>query len=132
VIEGLVRSIHPEKVFEFLPGMTTVALARLYGLDEATYRAYREQFVTQVDRAADGLLAEDDIAAALESLPFAEIRRVAAAACARAVWLTVPPSTPLVPAPTNRCGHKGSGQPPRMSPPCPTPSAGKPARRATR
>jgi hypothetical protein len=31
--EELARSIHPEKVFAFLPGMTTANLAALYGLD---------------------------------------------------------------------------------------------------
>jgi hypothetical protein len=77
MIEGLVRSIHPEKVFEYLPGMTTPNLASLYGLDQPTYRAYRDGFAAQVDRAADELLAEDDTAAAHESLPFADDSTVA-------------------------------------------------------
>lgn len=70
--EGLVRSIHPEKVFDFLPGMTTPTLAALYGLDEHTYRSLREHFAGQVDRAAGELLADDGVAAALDALPFAD------------------------------------------------------------
>ena len=43
---ALVQSIHPEKVFDFLPGLTTANLAALYGLDVATYTAVREGFAT--------------------------------------------------------------------------------------
>jgi acyl-CoA thioesterase I len=67
---ALVRSIHPEKVFDFLPGMTTANLAALYGLDEAAYRAVRDGFATQVRESGRDLLAAPDFAAALDRLPF--------------------------------------------------------------
>ena len=67
---ALVQSIHPEKVFDFLPGLTTANLAALYGLDEATYTAVREGFATQTRQAARDLLAVPDFAAALGRLPF--------------------------------------------------------------
>jgi acyl-CoA thioesterase I len=68
--EELARSIHPEKVFAFLPGMTPVNLAALYGLDEAAYAAIRDRFSAQTERAARGLLAEPEFAAAVDRLPF--------------------------------------------------------------
>jgi acyl-CoA thioesterase I len=68
---ALVRAIHPEKVFDFLPGMTPANLAALYGLDEATYTAVRDGFATQTRQAASDLLADPNLAAALGRLPFA-------------------------------------------------------------
>jgi acyl-CoA thioesterase-1 len=69
--EGLARSIHPEKVFAFLPGMTTANLAALYGLDEPAYTAIRDRFSAQTAGAARELLAEPEFAAAVDRLPFA-------------------------------------------------------------
>jgi acyl-CoA thioesterase I len=69
--EELARSIHPEKVFPFLPGMTPANLAALYGLDEAGYAAIRDRFTAQTEAAARGLLAEPGFAAAVDRLPFA-------------------------------------------------------------
>jgi len=66
--EGLVHSIHPEKVFDFLPGMTTVNLAALYGLDETAYVSLRDQFARQARQAAEELLAEPPTAAAVDAL----------------------------------------------------------------
>jgi len=68
--EELVRSIHPEKVFAFLPGMTTANLAALYGLDEPAYAAIRDRFAVQTAAAARDLLAEPGFAAAVDRLPF--------------------------------------------------------------
>jgi acyl-CoA thioesterase I len=69
--EGMVRSIHPEKVFDFLPGMTTANLAALYGLDEIAYVSVRDRFVRQARRAAEELLAEPPTAAAVDALALA-------------------------------------------------------------
>lgn len=68
--EGLVRSIHPEKVFDFLPGMTTANLAALYGLDETAYATVRNRFECQARLAAEALLAEPPTAAAVDALAF--------------------------------------------------------------
>ena len=68
--EQLARSIHPEKVFAFLPGMTPANLAALYGVDEPAYAAIRERFTAQTAEAAKGLLAEPGFAAAVDRLPF--------------------------------------------------------------
>lgn len=66
----LARSIHPEKVFAFLPGMTPANLAALYGLDEPAYAAIRDRFSAQTAAAARDLLAEPEFAAAVDRLPF--------------------------------------------------------------
>jgi acyl-CoA thioesterase-1 len=68
--EELVRSVHPEKVFAFLPGMSAANLAALYGLDEAAYAAIRDRFAAQTEAAARELLAEPEFAAAVDRLPF--------------------------------------------------------------
>jgi lysophospholipase L1-like esterase len=68
--EELARSLHPEKVFAFLPGMTTANLAALYGLDEPAYSAIRGHFAEQTAAAARDLLAIAGFAAAVDRLPF--------------------------------------------------------------
>jgi acyl-CoA thioesterase I len=68
--EELARSVHPEKVFAFLPGMSTANLAALYGLDEPAYAAIRDRFAAQTAAAARDLLAEPGFAAAVDRLPF--------------------------------------------------------------
>ncbi len=68
--EELARSIHPEKVFAFLPGMSAANLAALYGLDEPAYAAIRDRFTAQTSAAARELLAGPGFAAAVERLPF--------------------------------------------------------------
>jgi acyl-CoA thioesterase-1 len=70
--EELARSIHPEKVFVFLPGMTTANLAALYGLDEPAYAAIRDRFAAQTAAAARDLLAEPAFGAAVDRLPVAD------------------------------------------------------------
>jgi acyl-CoA thioesterase I len=66
--EGMVRSIHPEKVFDFLPGMTTANLAALYGLDETAYVTLCDRFARHARQAAEELLAEPATAAAVDAL----------------------------------------------------------------
>jgi acyl-CoA thioesterase-1 len=68
--EELARSVHPEKVFAFLPGMSAANLAALYGLDEPAYAAIRDRFAAQTAAAARELLAEPEFAAAVDRLPF--------------------------------------------------------------
>jgi acyl-CoA thioesterase-1 len=68
--EELARSIHPEKVFAFLPGMTTANLAALYGMDEPAYAAIRDRFAAQTAAAAKDLLAEPAFEVAVDRLPF--------------------------------------------------------------
>jgi acyl-CoA thioesterase I len=68
--EELARSIHPEKVFAFLPGMTPANLAALYGLDEQDYATIRDRFCAQTAAAAKDLLTEPGFAAAVDRLPF--------------------------------------------------------------
>jgi acyl-CoA thioesterase I len=68
--EELARSVHPEKVFAFLPGMSAANLAALYGLDEQAYAAIRDRFAAQTAAAARDLLAEPEFAAAVDRLPF--------------------------------------------------------------
>jgi len=68
--EELARSVHPEKVFAFLPGMSATNLAALYGLDEPAYAAIRDRFAAQTAAAARELLAETEFAAAVDRLPF--------------------------------------------------------------
>jgi acyl-CoA thioesterase-1 len=73
----LARSIHPEKVFGFLPGMSAANLAALYGLDEPAYAALRNQFAAETQAAARELLAEPGFAAAVDRLPFSAGQTVA-------------------------------------------------------
>jgi acyl-CoA thioesterase-1 len=66
----LARSVHPEKVFPFLPGMTPANLAALYGLDEPAYAAVRDRFSAQTAAAARELLTDPEFAATVDRLPF--------------------------------------------------------------
>ncbi|MBO0776802.1 MAG: SGNH/GDSL hydrolase family protein [Actinobacteria bacterium] len=74
---ALVRSVHPEKVFDYLPGMTPANLAALYGLDEPGYRALRDRYAAQARQAAQALLAGQPLSAAAARLPFAAAETVA-------------------------------------------------------
>lgn len=67
---ALVRSVHPEKVFDYLPGMTPANLAALYGLDEPGYRALRDRYAAQARQAAQALLAEQSLSVAADRMPF--------------------------------------------------------------
>lgn len=70
MIEGLVQSIHPEKLFFYLPGLGEPQLAALYGLDVETYRAIRERFDAGARGAAAELLADPAFTARVDRLPF--------------------------------------------------------------
>lgn len=67
---GQVEFIHPEKVFFYLPGMDEAAVARLYGLGVDDYRAIRSHFDAASRQAAEELLADPDLAARVNRLPF--------------------------------------------------------------
>lgn len=67
---ALVRSVHPEKVFDYLPGMTPANLAALYGLDEPGYRALRDRYAAEARQAAQALLAEQSLSVAADRMPF--------------------------------------------------------------
>jgi acyl-CoA thioesterase-1 len=75
--EELARSVHPEKVFAFLPGMSVANLAALYGLDEPAFAAIHDRFAAQTAAAAMDLLAEPGLAAAADRLPFSAGQTVA-------------------------------------------------------
>jgi lysophospholipase L1-like esterase len=69
---ALVQSVHPEKVYFYLPGIEDEAVvAALYGVDVATYRAVRDRFAASARVAAEDLLADAAFAARVDRLPFA-------------------------------------------------------------
>lgn len=70
VIAGQVQFIHPEKVFFYLPGLDEAAIARMYGLDVDGYRAIRRHFAAVTRQAAAELLADAELAARVDRLPF--------------------------------------------------------------
>lgn len=71
IIAGQVEFIHPEKVFFYLPGLQDdAAVARLYGLDVDQYRSIRGHFDAVTRQAAEELLADADLAARVDRLPF--------------------------------------------------------------
>ena len=70
MIAGQIEFIHPEKVFFYLPGFDEEAVAQLYGLDVEHYRAIRSHFDTVAREAAEELLADAALAAAVDRLPF--------------------------------------------------------------
>lgn len=71
MITGQVQFIHPEKVFFYLPGLEDeAAVAGMYGLDVDQYRAIRSHFEAITRQAAEDLLADDDLAARVDRLPF--------------------------------------------------------------
>lgn len=70
MIAGQVEFIHPEKVFFYLPGFDEATVARLYGLDVEQYRTIRSHFDAVTRQAAMDLLADADLAARVDRLPF--------------------------------------------------------------
>ena len=69
-IEKLVRYVHPEKTYGFLPGLDERASAALYGLDVEAYRSLRAQFDANARQAAEQLLADPTFADRVDRLPF--------------------------------------------------------------
>jgi lysophospholipase L1-like esterase len=67
--DEFVRSVHPEKIFGYLPGVGPASLAALYGMDEGAYLAVRRRYSALTQQAAAELRAEPGFAAALGRLP---------------------------------------------------------------
>lgn len=71
MLEGLVQSVHPEKVYGYLPGLSGAAsLASLYGLDLETYQAIKSRLDANARQAAHELLADPPFGARVDRLPF--------------------------------------------------------------
>src|SRR5262245_9754635 len=71
-ILGLVQSVHPEKLYFYLPGFTNEeALAGIYGLDVETYRAIKARFANAALGGAQELLGDTSFVAAVDRLPIA-------------------------------------------------------------
>lgn len=66
-----VRYVHPEKVYDYLPGFQDEALiASLFELDVGTYRSIREQFADTAMMAAGELLEDIAFTGRVDQLPF--------------------------------------------------------------
>lgn len=70
MIEGLVQSVHPEKLFFYLPGFDEQRTAALYDLDLIDYQEIKARFAALARDAAGELLAEPGFAARADRLPF--------------------------------------------------------------
>lgn len=68
---GVLRWVHPEKDYFFLPGFADDALrAGVHGLDVETYLAIRARFDDAARGEAEALLADDTFAEKVDRLPF--------------------------------------------------------------
>jgi lysophospholipase L1-like esterase len=68
---GVLRWVHPEKDYFFLPGFAGDALrAGVHGLDVETYQEIRASFDAAARDAAKALLADDTFAEQVDRLPF--------------------------------------------------------------
>jgi len=68
---GVLRWVHPEKDYFFLPGFAGDTLrAGVHGLDVETYRAIRASFDAAARGAANELLVDDSFARQVDRLPF--------------------------------------------------------------
>ena len=69
---GVLRWVHPEKDYFFLPGFAGDTLrAGVHGLDVETYQAIRASFDDAARGAAEALLADDTFGEQVDQLPFA-------------------------------------------------------------
>lgn len=68
--ERLVQFQHPEKILNFLPGLTDAQIAALFQLDAADYQALKSRFQEQARKAAQELLADAAFADGIDQLPF--------------------------------------------------------------
>lgn len=68
--EKLVQFQHPEKILNFLPGLTDAQIAALFQLDAADYQALKSRFQEQAREAAQELLADAAFADGIDRLPF--------------------------------------------------------------
>ena len=72
LLESLVQSVHPEKLYFYLPGIADEAgVAALYGLDGERYRAIKDRFDDAARGVAEELLTDPAFAARVDRLPFA-------------------------------------------------------------
>jgi acyl-CoA thioesterase-1 len=62
---------HKEKTLGQIPGVNDATIAALWGIDPATYRETRDRFAARAARAARDLLADPELAARVDRLPFA-------------------------------------------------------------
>lgn len=69
-IEKLVQFVHPEKEYDYLPGLDRKRLAALYGLTLTEYNKLRSQFEKNAHGAATELLADQSFAHRVDRLPF--------------------------------------------------------------
>ncbi len=69
-LEFGIQFIHPEKSLAAFPGATPENISRLYGLTVEQYEQRVQRFSERAEQAAEGLLADPDMAARLEELPF--------------------------------------------------------------
>ncbi|MEW6752242.1 MAG: isochorismatase family protein [Candidatus Latescibacterota bacterium] len=69
-LDRLVQFCHPEKAFSGLPGVDGADFSRLFGLDADTYCNRRQAFAGLARQAAEGMLADADLAARVDRLPF--------------------------------------------------------------
>ncbi len=68
---GVLRWVHPEKDYFFLPGFADDTLrAAVHGLDVETYQAIRASFDDAARGAAEALLADETFAERVDRLPF--------------------------------------------------------------
>jgi acyl-CoA thioesterase I len=70
MIENLVQFTHLEKTYSYLPGMSEVTVAALFGLDEVTYREIKDRFDENAREAAQELLEDPSLAERVDRLPF--------------------------------------------------------------
>ncbi|WP_157124401.1 SGNH/GDSL hydrolase family protein [Nocardia pseudovaccinii] len=70
LIEKLIRFQRPERVLPYLDELDDIRIASLFGLDPAEYKRLRAGFDAQVHTAATELLANPEVADAVDRLPF--------------------------------------------------------------
>jgi acyl-CoA thioesterase-1 len=77
MIEKIVQYTHLEKLYGYLPGMAD-AVPAIFGMTPSDHAALRARFAARAEAAARDLLAEPDVAAAVDALPFADGQTVLA------------------------------------------------------
>ncbi|WP_433731606.1 SGNH/GDSL hydrolase family protein [Nocardia sp. CA-129566] len=70
LIEKLIRFQRPERALPYLNGLDDIRTAGLFGLDPAEYKRLRAGFDDQTRAAAAELLADAEVADAVDQLPF--------------------------------------------------------------
>lgn len=70
MLEKLVQYQHPEKTYGYLPGMNEANIAAILGMDVAIHQEIKERFDATARNAARELLADPDLTARVDRLPF--------------------------------------------------------------